>query len=246
MSWKQKYEGAPWVYDDTTGDIIGVRDPDGSTHFFVFGNGGKAANSIRFDTNPDISQLLEIGELRWNTVDMTLDLKLPNGVTLQIGQEQNQLFRNNTSATIEDGNVVYVTGSTGVFPTISLAQANGEMASSVVIGVTTQSIGKNIQGFVTTQGLVRDLDTSALTEGAAVWLSPTVAGGMTSTKPSAPNHLVLIGYCIRSHPNLGSIFVKVQNGYELEELHNVKITNPQDGQVLKYQASTGLWINSNP
>ena len=246
MSWKQKYEGAPWVYDDATGDIIGVRDPDGSTHFFVFGNGGKAANSILYDTNPDTSQPLAIGETRWNTIDQTLDLKLPNGVTLQLGQEQNQLFRNSTNDTIENGKVVYVTGSTGIFPTIALAQANGEMASSVVIGVTTQSIGKNIQGFVTTQGLVRDLDTSALTEGAAVWLSPSVAGGMTDVKPSAPDHLVLIGYCIRSHPSLGSIFVKVQNGYELEELHNVKITNPTDGQILKYQASTGLWINSNP
>lgn len=246
MSWKQKYEGAPWVYDDATGDIIGVRDPDGSTHFFVFGNGGKAANSILYDTNPDTSHPLAIGETRWNTIDQTLDLKLPNGVTLQLGQEQNQLFRNSTNDTIENGKVVYVTGSTGIFPTIALAQANGEMASSVVIGVTTQSIGKNIQGFVTTQGLVRDLNTSALTEGAAVWLSPSVAGGMTDVKPSAPDHLVLIGYCIRSHPSLGSIFVKVQNGYELEELHNVKITNPTDGQVLKYQASTGLWINSNP
>lgn len=57
---------------------------------------------------------------------------------------------------------------------------------------------------------------------------------------------MLVGYCIRSHPSLGSIYVKPQNGYELEELHNVKITNPQDGDVLKYQASTGLWINAAP
>jgi hypothetical protein len=246
MTWTQKYEGAPWVYDDDTGDIIGVRDPDGSTHFFVLGNGGKAANSIRFDTNPDVSLPLNIGEMRWNTVDQTVDLELPNGVTLQIGQELNKLFRNSTNDPILNGSVVYVTGSTGVFPTIALAQANSEMASSIIIGVTTQNIGKNIQGFVTTYGLVRDLDTSSLDEGKAVWLSPTVAGGMTTTKPSAPNHLVLVGYCIRSHPNLGSIYVKPQNGYELEELHNVKITNPQDGQVLKYSASLGLWINSNP
>lgn len=93
---------------------------------------------------------------------------------------------------------------------------------------------------------MRDIDTSSLTEGGAVWLSPSVAGGMTDVKPSAPNHLVLVGYCIRSHPTLGSIYVKPQNGYELDELHNVKITNPQDGQVLKYSASLGVWINANP
>lgn len=246
MTWTQKDGGAPWVYDDTTGDIIGVRDPDGSTHFFVFGNGGKAANTITFDTSPDIGALLAIGALRWNTVDQTLDLQLPNGVTLQIGQELNQLFRNNTGSTINDGSVVYVTGSTGIFPTVALAKADSEGTSAVIIGVATHDIPKNTQGFVTTYGLVRNFNTSSLDEGKAIWLSATVAGGMTTTKPEAPNHLVLVGYCIRSHPSLGSIYVKPQNGYELEELHNVKITNPQDGDVLKYQASTGLWINAAP
>ncbi len=234
----------PHVIDDF-GNIVGVKDAnDGQEHLFVFD--GEPANSIQFDTTPDTSVPLSPGELRWNVSDGTLDLELLNGVTLQIGQEQNRLFRNNTANDIANGSAVYITGSTGVFATMSLAQANGEVGSSVVIGITTQDIVKNTEGYVTTFGLVRDLDTSALTEGAAVWLSPTVAGGLTTTKPSAPQHLVLIGYCIRSHPTQGAIFVKVQNGYELEELHNVKITGPTDGQVLKYQASTGLWINANP
>jgi len=99
---------------------------------------------------------------------------------------------------------------------------------------------------VATLGLVDNIDTSALTEGAAVYLSPTVAGGLTSTKPSSPNHMVVIGFCVRSQANNGVLFVKVQNGFELDEIHNVKITSPQDGQVLKYQSSTGLWINATP
>jgi hypothetical protein len=41
----------------------------------------------------------------------------------------------------------------------------------------------------------------------------------------------------------GEIFVKVQNGYEIEELHNVSITDPADEQVLAYEAATGLWKN---
>lgn len=234
----------PYITDDF-GNIVGVKDAnDGQEHVFVFD--GEATNSIQFDTTPDTTVPLSPGELRWNVSDGTLDLELNNGVTLQIGQEQNRLFRNNTGSDIANGAAVYITGSTGAFATMSLAQANSEGASAVVIGVTTQDIVKNTEGYVTTFGLVRDLNTSALTEGAAVWLSPTVAGGLTTTKPSAPNHMVLIGYCIRSHPNQGSIFVKVQNGYELDELHDVKITNPTDGQVLKYQASTGLWINSAP
>jgi len=230
---------------DDDGNVVGVRDAnDNQDHLFVFD--GEPSNSLRLDTTPDTTRPLQVGEFRWNTVDGTADLKISETVTLQLGQEQNKKFRNNTGSDIANGAVVYITGSTGIHPTIELAQANSEGASSIIIGVTTEDIAKNTDGYVTTFGLVRDINTSSLTEGAAVWLSPTVAGGMTTTKPSAPNHLVLVGYCIRSHPTLGSVFVKVQNGYELEELHNVKITNPQDGQVLKYQASTGLWINSAP
>jgi hypothetical protein len=79
-----------------------------------------------------------------------------------------------------------------------------------------------------------------------VWLG--VDGGKLyglASKPVAPAHLVYLGVVTRSNTNTGEIFVHIQNGFEMEELHNVKITNPQDGQVLKYQSSTGLWINSN-
>lgn len=185
------------------------------------------------------------GMLAWNDTDGTLEFKLKGGdVTLQIGQEQNVRVRNSSNADMVDGQVVYSNGSTGTFKTVALASANTEAASSVTIGVVTETIEKNTEGFVTTFGLVRNLNTSSLTEGAIVWLG-TTPGTLTTTKPIAPVHAVQIGLCIRSHPSLGAIFVKVQNGYELDELHNVKITNPQDGQVLKYQASTQLWVNAN-
>ena len=184
------------------------------------------------------------GMLAWNDTDGTLEFQLKGGeVTLQIGQEQNVRVRNNTANNMTDGQVVYSTGSIGTFQTVSLASANSEALSSVTLGVVTEPIAKNTEGFVTTFGLVRNLNTSSLTEGSIVWLG-TTPGTMTTTMPASPTHAVQIGLCIRSHPSLGSIFVKVQNGYELGEMHDVKITSPQDGQVLKYQASTGLWINS--
>lgn len=154
-------------------------------------------------------------------------------------------FRNDTAADIPRGTVVYPNGSNGIHPLLALSQANAEGTSSKTFGITYETIAKNKEGLVIEFGLIENLNTSALTEGAAIWLSPTVPGGMTSTKPSAPNHLVLVGFCVRSHINFGKIFVKVQNGFELDELHNVKITSPTDGQYLRYQASTGLWVNSN-
>lgn len=199
---------------------------------------------LQFDTTYTGGSIAP-GMLAWNNTDGTLEFQLKGGnVTLQIGQEQNVRVRNNTANDMTDGQVVYSNGSTGTFKTVALAAANSEAASSVTLGVVTEPIPKNAEGFVTTFGLVRNLNTSALTEGAIVWLG-TTPGTMTTTKPIAPTHAVQVGLCIRSHPNFGVIFVKVQNGYELEELHNVKITSPTDGQYLRYQASTGLWVNSN-
>lgn len=172
-----------------------------------------------------------------------LDLKdLPTGAMSGI---LGSTFRNDTASDVPRGTVVYPNGSNGIHPLLALSQADAESTSSKTFGITYEQIDKNKEGLVIEFGLLENLDTHLLTEGAAIWLSPTVPGGMTSTKPSAPNHMVLVGFCVRSHNSFGKIFVKPQNGFELEELHNVKITSPTDGQYLRYQASTGLWINSN-
>lgn len=185
-----------------------------------------------------------VGRLVWNDTDGTLDLGLKGGnVTLQIGQEMVQPVNNRTGTTLLDMEVVYVTGAQGNRMVVERALGNSDLTSAAVLGVVTEHILDNQTGFVTTEGMVRNVDTSAFAEGAVLYLSPTVAGAITSTKPVAPQHTVMIGYCVRSHASVGSIFVKVQNGYELEELHNVLITTPANGEVLKYEASTGLWKN---
>ena len=204
-----------------------------------------SAKYIQIGTEPDNADHVQ-GRIRWNRTYRTLDLDLGSDVTQQIGQEIYALVKNNTGSTLTAGTAVYASGSSGVNVNVVKAQANSEGASSKTLGVLTEDILNGETGYCTTFGLIHGIDTSAFTEGAALYLSPSVAGGLTSTKPSAPNHMVSMGVCVRSQQNNGVIFVKVINGFELEELHNVSITNPQDGQVLKYQASTGLWINSAP
>lgn len=185
-----------------------------------------------------------IGELAWNTTDGTLEFGLTGGnVTLQVGQEEVLRVLNNTGSSIGNGSVVYITGASGQRPTIALAQGNSEATSSKTIGIATESIANNQQGFITLTGLVRDLDTSAFTEGVSLWLSPTVAGGITSTKPVAPNHSVLIGFCIRSHATQGIILAKVQNGNELDELHDVLIGTKANKDLLAYDSAAGVWKN---
>jgi len=151
--------------------------------------------------------------------------------------------RNQSGSTIPAGSIVYISGATGNRPLITLAQANNDANSAQTIGFVKTSIANNGTGYVIVRGELENIDTSALTEGVQLYLSPTTAGTWTTTKPSAPQHLVYVGIVIRSHPTLGTILVAVQNGYELNELHDVKITTPSNGQVLKYDSAQSLWVN---
>jgi len=144
------------------------------------------------------------------------------------------------------GQPVYVTSANGTNMLVSLASNAAESTSSKTLGLIAQNLSSNNNGFVITEGLLSGLNTSSATVGDPVWLGSTgtLIYGLTN-KPKAPQHLVFIGIVTRAHANQGEIFVKVQNGFELEELHNVSITAPATGEVLIYNATTGLWTNTN-
>ena len=153
--------------------------------------------------------------------------------------------RNTTGATLTKGTVVYISGATGNKPTVSKAIATGDSTSAQTFGLVQADIANNANGNVVCAGDITGIDTSALTEGAQLYLSSTTAGTYTTTKQLAPNHLVYIGIVTRSHNNLGQIEVNIQNGYELYELHDVSITSEVNNQGLFYEASTDLWKNKS-
>jgi hypothetical protein len=180
--------------------------------------------------------------MRWNSDDGTLDLGLKGGnVTLQLGQELVQPVKHATNGGLDNGKVVYITGSSGDNKTVLYARANNEATSTNTLGLMTETVTGGNKGFCTTFGLVRNINTSNLTEGGAVWLSKDTAGAMTAVRPEAPNHGVFIGFCVRKHASTGVIFVNVQNGYELNELHNVYAPSPTNGQVLTYVSGNSRW-----
>jgi len=152
--------------------------------------------------------------------------------------------RNQTGSTLVAGTIVYINGATGNRPTITLAQANNDANSAQTFGFVKTAIANNGFGFVIVRGELENIDTSALTEGVQLYLSPTTAGTWTTTKPSAPQHLVYVGICVRAHPTQGVILVAVQNGYELEELHDVSIASVANNNLLAYESSTDLWKNN--
>jgi len=155
--------------------------------------------------------------------------------------------KNSTAGAMTKGQVVYVSGADGTNPTVTLAQATSEGGSSKTIGVLKQDLAMGASGYVITDGLLEGLNTnSASAAGDTIWLSPTTPGGVVygdANKPSAPNHMVFIGYVLRKNTNNGKIFVKIQNGFELQELHNVAIASVANGDLLVYDSATDLWKN---
>jgi hypothetical protein len=151
--------------------------------------------------------------------------------------------RNDSGTTIPKGAAVYVTGSSGTTITVALADASLEATAAGTLGLAQASISNNANGTVIAVGELTGLDTSALTEGALIWLSETT-GALTTTRPTQPAHGVVLGYCIKQGPGTsGIVYVKVDNGLELEELHDVLVVSPATGQVLR-RASDGLWKNA--
>jgi len=155
------------------------------------------------------------------------------------------IVRNSTGATLTKGQIVYLSGATGNRPNAVLSQAHTEATSSKTIGIVVANINNNSDGYVATNGTLHDLNTSAFADGAAVWLSATTAGGMTSTVPAEPNHAVFIGYIARSHPTAGRIVLHIQNGYEFDELHGVLLNSPANNDLVVYETSSTLWKNKS-
>lgn len=151
--------------------------------------------------------------------------------------------QNQTGNIIPKGAAVYVSGANGDNVLISLAQADTEATSSKTFGLVYEEISIGGQGYVATFGRLSGLNTDGIAAGSAVWLSPTTPGGLIyGAPPVTPNHMVFIGYVIRSNQNNGEIFIEIQNGYELEELHDVALDTPTEGQVLQYDGTN--WVNA--
>ena len=154
---------------------------------------------------------------------------------------------NNTGSTITKGSVVYINGAHGNLPSIALARADSDLTSARTYGMVLADISNMSSGKVVQSGNIGNLNTSAITAGTQLYLSPTTAGAYTTTKPLAPSHMVYVGVVTRSHPTQGTIEVIVQNGYELYEIHDVSVSNtPPDGTVLEFSTISNLWVEGAP
>lgn len=147
-----------------------------------------------------------------------------------------------------DYQVCLISGAQGQRLAVRLAKGDSDANSAGTLGIASETILINQEGFITSVGLIEDINTTGSLQGETwadgdiLYLSPTTFGAITNVKPVAPDHTVIVGYVEYAHAIQGKIYVKIDNGYELDELHNVAITSPQKGNTLEYNGS--IWVNS--
>lgn len=195
----------------------------GSINFISDDNGINNVGFVEYDTAHITEEPLPSGHLCWNQDDGTLNLGLTEtggNVILQVGQELQIYVRNQSGATIENGAVVYASGVAADKILIEKFAADGTVPLNNVLGLTTHNIPNNSTGYVTVQGRVREIDTTAFNVGDTVYAHPTITGSLIDTEPQPPSQSISIGY-ITEDSISGSISVNLRrNRIASEILYN--------------------------
>ena len=160
----------------------------------------------KLNLSTDTSLAAGVGQMTWNPTERTVDIGLANSVVLQTGQEMLALVRNGTASTIVDGTVVMLTGSVGNSGRLVVAPYDGTSDASLIIGLATESIAPGSDGFVTSYGKIRGIDTSIWSDGTVLYVN----GGTLATTPTSSLSMK-IAAVVTSHTN-GTLMVRV-NGY---------------------------------
>lgn len=170
-------------------------------------NNSPQVNYIDFDIAPHASR---IRRMAWNNVEKTVDIGMDYGVVQQVGLEIYARVENSTGATIPNGSVVGFAGA-GPNGVISVTKylADGSQPNLYILGVLTHDLPDTGQiGYCTTWGFVRDVNTSAFNVGDILYASPTVAGGFTNVKPTAPDNCIPLAAVMVKDATAGIIFVR--------------------------------------
>lgn len=236
--------GAFYPISNPSGFITGVDLSSyvttGQTGQFVTGSVVRPSETGNFITTG------QTGQFVWTGATGSFVTTGQTGVFLTSGSPVDTIHlygKNDQGTTIYKGNPVYIGGANGANPLIKSAANTGEFSSSKTIGLLAQDLSVNELGYAITEGILEGFDTSAGAAGDPMWLGPTgqILYG-TGNKPYGLNNLVYLGVVLRSQSVNGKVYVKIQNGFEIEELHNVYALNPSNNDSLLYNSASGAWF----
>jgi len=233
-------------YDTTTGKLI-----QNSTVLIDDNANVINPRSVQFSGATPVGPA--IGALWFDAATDTLNLQ-QNAITQQVGEE---IFVYGKASNTISGETllqaIVKTGTVGASGVITFGVAGaGVTAHELFIGVATEDIATNGFGRVTAFGVVHGINTSGSTYGETwadndeIWYNP-VTGGLTKTKPSAPNIKVQLGVVINAGSGgSGSFQVLLNTGSELGGTDsNVELSSPTAAQMLTYSTTDGYWKNTS-
>lgn len=216
----------------------------GATQDVNLGIYGLNADYVSFNLTPVSS--IGAGKIIYDGTSGALSYLMDaSNVVSRIGQTMHAYVHNAEAVTITKGQAVYLFSASGNKASVKLAYNTSDATSAKTFGLAAEDIGAGQNGMVICQGVIDGLNTGMYTAGDTLYLG-TTPGSYTVIKPYAPNHFVYIGIVERANAGNGQIYVRVQNGYELDEIHDIDLitTPPVTGNVLTYNGS--LWVPSTP
>jgi hypothetical protein len=167
-----------------------------------------------------------------------------NGVKIDVGHQVVQRVQNNSGISLNKGQVVHIVSASNSSdtPRVTTASYESDATSAGTLGVLMTNVLNGERTYALLVGILTGINTTGYYSGQPLYLSSS--GNFSSTKPQAPFHDVRIGNVVREQSSNGSIFIRIQNGYEIDELHDVRIVNKQDGDLIVYESSSNLWKNT--
>jgi hypothetical protein len=233
----------PSNWNDTH-DVSGIAESGANTDITSMSGitgGISSPDYIAFDTA--YATTLTAGQLGWDG-NNTLAIGMAGGnVTQHIGEDL--YFYCKATSAIAKGEVVMFTGAVGASGVPTGAPATGITDGTYIMGIAAEAISNNGFGLVQSFGELRNVNTSGYADGDILWYNPAVAGGLTKTKPTAPNVKVQMAAVINGgSAGGGTILIRINPGSELGGTDsNAQITSPTTGQTLVYNGTA--WVNSN-
>jgi len=182
-----------------------------------------------------------------NAVSASYALTASNALTSSYAYNASNIIvyvKNQSGYPILKGMVIRITGSNNSsdIPRVITASYENDNNSANTLGIANENISNGSEGYVITEGILLGIDTNNYTSGQLIYLGPT--GSITGSAPIAPLHAVRLGEVVRHQSNNGSIYVRIDNGYELGELHDVKDTTTTSSFGDLLIKSGSVWINS--
>ncbi len=181
--------------------------------------------------------------LSWNIDEQALQIGMANDVPLHIGKDTVYYGKNTGATAISKGMSVMANGVVGASGKITFerAVANASVNQMYMIGIAAQDIAVGEFGYIQEFGLISNLNTNAWNEGDVLYFDAATPGSLTATSPAAPNLKIPCAIVLRKNANTGQIFVRMHNGYRLQDIHDVYAPSPADGDVLVWEAASGRW-----